>query len=281
MPLDFLNIVPENNLRLPEALNVTYGPAQPLSRFVLAADKAARRRGVFLRVRYDFDELIYANRQYTARGSWYPLLDGFNPDCADIKPENSFWIAGENAEGEIVVTVASRLFDFSGTSLARQARTVWFGRDKGQPCIVTAEAAHHISGIVNWGGSLWVRPDFRGRHLAYLMPRVVKAYSCSRWPIECLFCFVGIDNLKRGIAPSYGHQNLSCSIVFPGAPQGEQAVAYTMLGEFYAELANFMATGGDIEAGDIEGSATSSTPLEHIVTKTSADGVFHGSMSLS
>ena len=130
-----------------------------------------------------------------------------------------------------------------------------------------------------------MRPDFRGRHLAYLMPRVVKAYSCSRWPIECLFCFVGLENVKRGIAPSYGHQNLSCSIAFPGAPQGEQAVAYTMLGQFYAELANFMANGGDIEAGDVEGdidgSATSSTPFEHIVTNTSADGVFHGSISLS
>src|SRR5207253_3071011 len=116
---------------------------------------------------------------------------------------------------------------------------------------------------------------------AYLMPRVVKAYSCSRWPIECLFCFVGVENIRRGIAPSYGHQNLSHSIVFPGAPQGEQAVAYTRLGEFYAELANFIATGGDIEACDIPDSSTSSTPLEHIVTKTSADVVLQGSMSLS
>ena len=287
MPLDFLNIVPANNLRLPDALNVTYGPPRELSRFVLAADRAARRKGVFLRVRYDFDELLYANRQYTARGTWYPLVDGFNPERADLNPQNAFWISGENEEGEIVVTVASRLLDFRGTSLAEEARTVWYGKDRGQPCIVTAKAAHHITGIVNWGGSLWVRPDFRGRHLAYLMPRVVKAYSCSRWPIESLFCFVGVENVKRGIAPSYGHQNLSCSIIFPGAPQGEQAVAYTLLGEFYAELANFMATGGDIEAADIEavsdigGSATSSTPFEHIVTKTSDDGVFHGSISLS
>ena len=281
MPLDFLNIVPENNQRLPDALNVTYGPAREMTRFILAADRAVRRRGVFLRIRRDFDELLYANRQYTARGSWFPLADGFNPERAELTPENAFWISGENAEGEIVVTVASRLIDLSGTSLAEQARAVWYGKDSGQPCIVTAPVAWEISGIVNWGGSLWVRPDFRGRHLAYLMPRVVKAYSCSRWPIERLFCFVHLEAIKRGIAPSYGHQHLSYSVEYPGSGHSEMAIAYTMLGEFYAELANFMANGGDIEVGDIDSSSTSSTPFEHDVTKTSADVVFHGSISLS
>ena len=69
MPLDLPNIVPQNNLRLPDALTIRHGPARQLSRFVLAADKAARRKGVFLRIRHDFDELLYANRQYTARGT--------------------------------------------------------------------------------------------------------------------------------------------------------------------------------------------------------------------
>jgi len=36
------NIVPENNLRLPDALTIKHGPAPLLSRFVLAGDGAAR-----------------------------------------------------------------------------------------------------------------------------------------------------------------------------------------------------------------------------------------------
>ena len=41
MALDFPNIVPENNLRLPDALTIRHGPAPLLSRFILEADKAA------------------------------------------------------------------------------------------------------------------------------------------------------------------------------------------------------------------------------------------------
>ena len=66
MPLDFMNvapasIVPENNLRLPDALTIKHGPARLLSRFVLEGDKAARRMGLKLRLRHDFDELVYLN----------------------------------------------------------------------------------------------------------------------------------------------------------------------------------------------------------------------------
>lgn len=281
MPLDFpSSLIPQNNLRLPDALTIQHGPARELSRFVMAADRAARRKGVFLRIRHDFDELLYVNRHYAARNMWYPLLNGFNPECSDMTPADSFWVSGEDENGEVAVTAACRVYDWSQSSLAEEARAVWFGRDQGQACVVTAEAAAMISGIVAWGGASWVRPDFRGRHLSYLIPRVLKAYCCSRWPIDYLFCFIGIENVQRGLAASYGHQNLSHSVFFPDSPHGEQVVGYTMRGEFYAELANFMTTGGStMEASDFADS--SSTGLEHIVTKTSADVVFHGSMSLS
>ena len=79
MSLDFPNIVPENNLRLPDALTIKHGPAPLIARFVLAADRAARDRGVSLRLRYDFDELVYLNRQETAKGNWYELPHMFDP----------------------------------------------------------------------------------------------------------------------------------------------------------------------------------------------------------
>jgi len=281
MPPDVPNIVPENNLRLPDALAIKYGPARSLAPFVLAADKAARRKGVFLRIRHDFDELLYVNRQYAARDMWYPLVDGFNSECTDMTPEDSFWVSGEDEHGEVVVTAACRIYDWLGTNLAEQACAVWYGRDQGQPCIVTAEAAARITGMVAWGGASWVRPDFRGRHLSYLIPRVLKAYACSRWPIQSLFCFIGAANVKRGLAASYGHQNLSYSVIYPESPHGEQVVGYTLLDEFYEELARFMATGGSVMEPDDFSGVSVSTGLEHIVTKTSADGVFQGNISLS
>ena len=42
MTLIYPNIVPENNLRLPDALTIKHDPARLLSRFVLEGDKAAR-----------------------------------------------------------------------------------------------------------------------------------------------------------------------------------------------------------------------------------------------
>jgi hypothetical protein len=59
MTLIYPNIVPEDNLRLPDALTIKYGPARLLATFVLEGDKAARQQGIRLRVRNDFEELLY------------------------------------------------------------------------------------------------------------------------------------------------------------------------------------------------------------------------------
>jgi hypothetical protein len=275
------NIVPEsNNLRLPDALTIKHGPAPLLARFVLAADKAARRRGIFLRVRHDFEELVSINKFYAERGLWYPLLDAFNPRCADLTPENAYWISSENADGEIVGTNVCRVLDWTGTNLAEQACSLWYGRNTGQRCIVTAEAAQLISGVVAWGGAAWVRQDFRGKQLSYLTSRALKAYACARWPIDWSFCYIGIDNVTRGLAATYGHSHLSHGILYPDSAHGEQVVAYSSTSEFYDDIAGFMARGGVLQPDDFDWPIVPSG-LEHIVTNTSPDGVDHGSISRS
>jgi len=272
------NIVPDNNLRLPDALTIKHGPAPLLARFVLAADQAARRIGVALRVRHDFDALVQVNEHYAARGMWYPLLDAFNPRRTELTPESSYWISGENEDGEIVLTSACRIYDWRGTNLAEQARALWYGRDLGQPCVVTAEAGQLITGIAAWGGASWVRPDFRGKHLSYLVPRILKAYACARWPVDWSFCYIGVENVRRGL--TYGHKHLSRGISYPDSPHDEQVVAYSTPDEFYTDLRDFLETGSVIEPVDFE-SVTVPAGLEHIVTNTSFDGVFHGNIRRS
>ncbi len=280
MPLDIANIVPENNLRLPDALTIKHGPARLLSRFVLAADRAARRKGITLRLRHDFEELLDLSKFYAARDLWYPLCEAINPRFVELTPKNAFWIAGENENGEVIATNACRVLDWTGTSLAEQASTMWYGRDTIRRCILTADAAPLISGVVAWGGAAWVRPDYRGRQLSYLSPRILKAYACANWPVEWSFCYIGIDNLKRGLAATYGHRNLSYSINHPGSLQGEMAVAYTSSADFYADITDFMERGGIIQEDDFDPTDLPSG-IEHIVTNTSFDGVFHGSISRS
>ena len=290
MPLDntnfapeknYPNIVPENNLRLPDALTIKHGPARLLARFVLEGDKEARRRGIELRMRHDFDELVHFNKQQSALGAWYPLVDMFNPDCTELTPENAFWMSGENENGEIVLTWGARIFNFIGTNLKEQARAMWYGRDLGQPCTVTAEAASLITGICVCGGASWVRPDYRRQHLSRLVPRVGKAYACARWPIDWSFCYVTRAHVAGGLAASYGQRNLSYSVQYSDSPLGELVLAYTPVEEVYDDLASFLLSEIS-ESGSPDAQAISvATTLEHNVIRTSSEGVFQGSRSLS
>ena len=180
MTLIYPNIVPENNLRLPDALTIKHGPARLLATFVLEGDKAAREIGVRLRLRHDFGELVYVNKHTAVRQSWQPLLDIFNPEYSDLLPENSYWISGEDKHGEIVLTQAGRVYYWPDTTLEQEANLMFYGgRDKGQRTVVTAADAKLMTGVVFYGGSGWVRPDFRGKRLMRLVPRLGRAYA--RW----------------------------------------------------------------------------------------------------
>lgn len=276
------NTVPADDPRQTDAVTVDYGPTPLLARFVLGADKAAWANGVRLRVRNDFSALARVNRTYSERGLWYRLIDSFDPDCADLTPENAFWISGENEDGEVVASWAARIYNWPDTNLAEQARAVWYGRDLGQPCVVTAEAATRISGVVSFAGASWVRPDYRGRHLSHLLPRVGKCYACSRWPLDWASGYIGRANVEKGLAHSYGQQHLSYSVFYPGSPRGEQVVSYTSVDEVYADLASFlMAKFSDPELSASLEAGPLASVLEHIVTKTSDPGIFQGSINRS
>src|SRR5438067_7708858 len=121
------NIVPQNDLRLPDALTIKHGPARLLAGFILDADKRARQKGIHLRIRHDFDELARLNRQEAAAGRWYPLLDAYHPDRTELTPENAFWVSGEDDRREIVVTWAARIHNWVGSNLAAEARSLWYG----------------------------------------------------------------------------------------------------------------------------------------------------------
>jgi hypothetical protein len=272
------SIVPENNLRLPDALTVKYGPARLLAGFILEGDNVAREVGLRLRIRHDFDELLYVNRQ-NAKAGWYPLVDAFNPEFVNLTPENAFWISGENDAGEIVTTRITRIYNWIGTNLEEQARVFWYGKDEGQPCIVTAPEAKLISGIVAGGGAFWVRPDYRGKHLSHWIPRIGKALACARWPLDWLFCYIGIEHVRRGLAVNYGQKHLSYSIFYPGSPRGEQVLAYTAIDEFYDDIAGVLTSRS--AADREEGRSSVPDRLETMVTNTSSEAVLQGSISRS
>jgi hypothetical protein len=288
MTLIYPNIVPENNLRLPDALTVKHGPARLLSRFVLEGDKAARQMGMRLRLRHDFPELLYVNKQQIAKGNWYRLADYFNPEYSNLSSENSYWISGETENGEIVVTQAGRVYYWPESTLEQEALTMFYAeREQGRRCSVTAAVAKAITGVVFCAGSHWIRPDFRGRRLSHLLARLGRAYAVSRWPVDWAVGLVAPILVEKGVAGGYGYRHASRSIFFPASPWGdiEFVVSYLTAKESYADLAAFLATGfsGSSPIGREKDFASPSVsmPLEERDTRTSSDGVFQGSNSRS
>jgi len=213
MSLIYPNTVPENNLRLPDALTIEHGPAGLLAKFVIEGDKAARRMGLRLRLRHDFDELVRLNQLEVSRGNWFRLINMFNPELSDVSPENAFWVSGETPNGEIAVTWAGRIYYWPDSNLAEEACAMFYGRDDGQQCAVTAPVAQSIIGVVLSAGSVWVRPEFRGKQLSRLFPRIGRAYACSRWPVDWTISYVAPILVEKGVAAGQ-----CCNLVIAGLP---------------------------------------------------------------
>ena len=283
MTLIYPNIVPENNLRLPDALTVKHGPARLLSAFVLEGDKAARQQGIRLRLRHDFGELLYLNKQAVAHGNWFKLVNMFNPAYCDLSPENSYWISGENQRGEIVLSQAGRIYYWPDTSLEQEARLMFYaGREEGQTCRVTAAAARSITGVVFCGGSHWIRPDFRGRRISQLLARLGRAYAMARWPVDWGVALVAPVLVEKGVSAGYGYKHASHSIFYPASPWGdlEVALAYLSATEAYEDFAEYPIT--ELSSAREDGFIPASgSPRDDKVTRTSSEGVFQGSSNRS
>jgi len=284
MSLIYPNIVPENNLRLPDALTVEHGPARLLARFVLEGDKAARGMGLRLRLRHDFGELLYLNEREVAHGNWFKLVNMYNPAYCDLSPENSYWISGENEDGDIVLTQAGRIYYWPETSLAEEARSMFYAdHDEGHFCNVTAPAAGRIGGVVFCAGSHWIRPDFRGRQLSHLLARLGRAYAMSRWPVDWAIALVAPVLVAKGVSAGYGYKHASHSIFYPASPWGdlEVVLAYLSQGEAYEDIAEYLVNEFSGSMTDSLSLASSRRPRDDKVTSTSSEGVFHGSSNLS
>jgi hypothetical protein len=113
------------------------------------------------------------------------------------------------------------------------------------------------------------------------MPRIGKAYACSRWPIDWAVGFIGLGNVEKGLANSYGQKNLSYSIVYPGSSWGEVALVYTSVTEVYQDLIDYLL-GKLSDGGEVETELTlASVNSAQEVTNTSPDSVFQGSNNRS
>jgi hypothetical protein len=216
-----------------KALTVEHGPVDLLGRFFLKADQAARQRGVHLS--FDtFENLLEANERN--RENWRPLVSVFNPNNGGLTAENSFCILGRNHKGEVVAAHAGRLYNWPNTTYFEEAtalRLFYADPDSmkcpGEECQITAQSTRDISGSVVFSGAAWYRPDYRGRNLSAILPKIGKAYALTRWNPDFIVGMMVEDVYQRGFGPRFGYNNVDWEILLRNSSLGNLRMAFVWM----------------------------------------------------
>jgi hypothetical protein len=135
----------------------------------------------------------------------------FDPDRNDIQPHRAFMFELHDESGEIVATQVSRLLDLTGTDLKAELEGLrLFYRDPASQARpnerieITAPKAAEITGRVALTGGLWYRPDWRGKGVSRLMPRMTRMLAYTSWDIDYAVSFVEQGPVDHGILTQYG-----------------------------------------------------------------------------
>lgn len=216
-------------LRLPDQVNIDFGPAELLGPAFLQLDRAARDSGIYLSVSHDMAALAEVNAKN--RKDWYRLSPAFNADLGGIDEMNGFWVSGSNQDGEIVMTQAARLYLWPDTSFIEEweNRTLLYADPATQAeaterCTVDCPAAAKLTGRVGHTGALWVRSDQRNNGLVSVVQRVTRAYALTRWYPDYMFGLAK-ENTKlspRSLTRLYGWHHVDRSVQWYGStPLGD------------------------------------------------------------
>ncbi len=209
-----------------DEVTVRHGPEQLIAKFLIAANREMRLRGISLTLKKDFDELIAFNQRNQEH--WYRLAPLFDPAFNEIAPDEAYWIAGYDQTGEIVAVHAARFFDWTGTDLGQEFSSLrlWYNeperwRRPGEVCTITSPSAEIVTGRCAYLGSMWFRPDFRGHGLSRLLPRINRAIALAHWGIDFNFSFIEPFVVATGLIEQYGFSRHTPGVAFRNGPKGD------------------------------------------------------------
>ena len=216
-------------LPLLDAITVRHGPTRDLARFFLIADAAAREVGVTLRLHGTLHGLIEANEAFG--DSWAPLVPTLDPRLSDMSPENSFWMSGHDSGGRLVATQAARLLDLSRSHLDEELRSMRLlyadpspVLNKGARISVEGDAAiaaARICGRTAYSGGGWYHPDFRGRGLSSILPRISRSLALTRWDTAYTMSLVEPVLTSKGVPGRYGYSHVETGIALKNTYRGD------------------------------------------------------------
>lgn len=199
-------------MRLPNQITMHHGPQLLLARSIFAIDEVAEKRGVLLEITTDLDRVQEINRRYS--DSWSPIMPNL------LKPDETFWIIGNDAEGEPAVTMGCRRYNIERGSLSDILADLSFfyatiHPDLDEKIELMTVVPDYIAGQVAYVGGMWTRPDHRRRGLAAVMTRIVHAICLGVWDTDHAISLVRPE-LPEGVLSAYGYRNTAAGFRWHG-----------------------------------------------------------------
>src|SRR5690606_1876614 len=233
--------------RLPDQITLRHGPRERLGRFFLAADKAARDRGVILSLSTDFELLREVNRMNLKH--WHGLAPSFDAAYGGIDASCGYWLIGRDASGEIITTQAAHFYDMGAESVQDYLTSLRLfypnpevQKREGESCSVTSPSAALIKGRAGFSGPAWIHPEYRGRNLPQSLPRISRALALTRWNTDYTISLVSMPLVEKGVAAAYGYKNIEPGIEWLGSavsPRYLGALVWMPRAELLEDLAAF------------------------------------------
>lgn len=234
----------EKSSALAGQMPIAHGPRNMLARFVRQVERVGTERGVRFAIETDFAAFNEAAPEIRRTGG--RITPNFNP-AYGYDGSNGWWVSARNAAGELVATVAGRVYEWPDTNLAAELESFRFlygdavekFRKPMERCEVSAAFARKITGRVCYGGGGWVRPDMRGKGLSAILPRLSKAYAVGRHDFDWSVAIVEPVLVRKGVAKRYGFNHIEFGVHFSGTPFGDYDLAMCWMDrdEFVDDLA--------------------------------------------
>ena len=229
-----------------DGITLDYGPTGLLGRFFLQADAAARDLGVHLSFGTAQD-LVKINKQNS--DTWRPLLPIFDPAYGALDDNNIVAIIGRDSSGDVVATQAARLYNWSNTNFAAEAASLRLfypdpQRQKlaNESIRITTPAAASIAGRVCFSGGVWFHPEYRGRLLTAVLPRISRAYAFTRWFTDVTVTIMAEKLAECGVAARCGYTEINWDLTLQETRTGTVRCALLSMrtGEMLQDLSTFI-----------------------------------------
>ena len=165
------------------------------------------------------DQLSLDVQVETDMGRWVSVMrqapqiaavnPSYDPARCRLTADNAFWL-NVLSDSRTVACIANRLVvtdDF--IDLMRSGR-LWAdhpGTDEAEPAgLVWPTERPPIAGRIGHHGGLWVHPEWRGRRLAVVLPRLTRALSLRQFAVDW-HCGLTLESLCRHAVPikAYGY----------------------------------------------------------------------------